>query len=109
MIYRKALHLMPEAKSDDFSYPGPKPKTKEAALVMLADSVEAAARGEKNINITKLQRILRDNFDKKFNEGQLDECPVNRHDLEQIKTAFLPILNGIFHPRIENEETVRAG
>jgi len=109
MIYRKALHLMPEAKSDDFSYPGPKPKTKEAALVMLADSVEAAARGEKSINITKLQRILRDNFDKKFNEGQLDECPVNRHDLEQIKTAFLPILNGIFHPRIENEETVRAG
>jgi len=109
MFYRKALHLIPEAKPDDFSYPGPKPKTKEAALVMLADSVEAAARGEKIININKLQRILRDNFDKKFNDGQLDDCPVNRHDLEQIKTAFLPILNGIFHPRIDNEETVRAG
>ena len=109
MFYRKALHLIPEAKPDDFSYPGPKPKSKEAALVMLADSVEAAARGEKNININKLQKILRDNFDKKFNEGQLDECPVNRHDLEQIKTAFLPILNGIFHPRIENEEAVRSG
>jgi hypothetical protein len=109
MFYRKALHLIPDAKPDDFSYPGPKPKTKEAALVMLADSVEAAARGEKIINITKLQKILRDNFDKKFNDGQLDECPVNRHDLEQIKTAFLPILNGIFHPRIENEEAVRVG
>jgi putative nucleotidyltransferase with HDIG domain len=108
MFYRKALHLIPEAKPDDFSYPGPKPKTKEAALVMLADSVEAAARGEKHININRLQKILRDNFDKKFNEGQLDDCPVNRHDLEQIKTSFLPILNGIFHPRIDHEETVRA-
>jgi putative nucleotidyltransferase with HDIG domain len=109
MFYRKALHQVPDSKPDDFSYPGPKPKTKEAALVMLADSVEAAARGERNINVGKLQKILKFNFDKKFNEGQLDECPVNRHDLEQIKTAFLPILNGIFHPRIENEETVPAG
>jgi hypothetical protein len=109
MFYRKALHQVPDSKPDDFSYPGPKPKTKEAALVMLADSVEAAARGEKNINVGKLQKILKYNFDKKFNEGQLDECPVNRHDLEQIKTAFLPILNGIFHPRIENEETVPVG
>lgn len=109
MFYRKALHQVPDARPDDFSYPGPKPKTKEAALVMLADSVEAAARGERNINVGKLQKILKFNFDKKFNEGQLDECPVNRHDLEQIKTAFLPILNGIFHPRIENEETVPAG
>ncbi len=103
MFYRRALHLTPDAKPDDFSYPGPKPKTKEAALVMLADSVEAAARGEKQITIQKLKKILKDNFDKKFNDGQLDECPLNRHDLEQIKTAFLPILNGVFHPRIGTE------
>lgn len=103
LFYRRAMHADPNVKADDFSYPGPKPKSKEAALVMLADSVEAAARGEKNITTVKLKKILKDNFDKKFNEGQLDECPLNRHDLEQIKTAFLPVLSGVFHPRVGSE------
>ncbi len=103
-FYRKSLHSTEKISEDVFTYPGPKPKTREAALVMLADSVEATARAEKNITVAKLQKILKDNFDKKFNEGQLDECPINRVDLEQIKTAFLPILMGIFHPRIDYEE-----
>jgi membrane-associated HD superfamily phosphohydrolase len=68
---------------------------------MLADTVEAAARSEKNITVTKLQKILKDNVLKKFNDGQLDDCPVHRQDLENIKTAFLSILTGVFHPRIE--------
>ncbi len=103
-FYRKALHSTEKVSEEVFIYPGPKPKTREAALVMLADSVEATARAEKNITVSKLQKILKDNFDKKFNEGQLDECPISRVDLEQIKTAFLPILMGIFHPRIDYEE-----
>jgi len=70
---------------------------------MLADSVEAAARSEKNVTITKLQRIVRDNIERKFNDGQLDESPITRQDLEQIKTAFLSILPGVFHPRVEYE------
>ncbi|MCX7994921.1 MAG: HDIG domain-containing protein [candidate division WOR-3 bacterium] len=102
-FYKKALSTAEKVSEDVFTYPGPKPKTKEAALVMLADSVEAAARAEKNITVSKLQKILRESFDKKFNEGQLDECPISRVDLENIKTAFLPILLGIFHPRIEYE------
>ncbi len=106
-FYRKALHSAEKISEDVFNYPGPKPKTKEAALVMLADSVEATARAEKNITITKLQRILKDSFDKKFNEGQLDDCPISRVDLENIKTAFLPILLGIFHPRIDYENEKR--
>ncbi len=103
-FYRKALHSTERVSEDIFNYPGPKPKTKEAALVMLADSVEATARAEKNITASKLQKILKENFDKKFNDGQLDDCPINRVDLEQIKTAFLPILMGIFHPRVDYEE-----
>uniref|UniRef100_A0A7C6AH82 HDIG domain-containing protein n=1 Tax=candidate division WOR-3 bacterium TaxID=2052148 RepID=A0A7C6AH82_UNCW3 len=106
-FYRKALHSTEKVSEDVFNYPGPKPKTKEAALVMLADSVEATARAEKNITVSKLQKILKDNFDKKFNEGQLDDCPISRVDLEHIKTAFLPILLGIFHPRIDYENGVR--
>ncbi|MEO0185276.1 MAG: HDIG domain-containing metalloprotein [candidate division WOR-3 bacterium] len=103
-FYRKALHSTEKVSEDVFSYPGPKPKNKEAAIVMLADSVEATARAEKNITVSKLQKILKENFDKKFNEGQLDDCPINRVELEQIKTAFLPILMGIFHPRVDYEE-----
>lgn len=103
-FYRKALHSSEKISEDVFNYPGPKPKTREAALVMLADSVEATARAEKNITVNKLQKIVRESFDKKFNEGQLDECPISRVDLENIKTAFLPILLGIFHPRIDYEE-----
>ncbi|MEO0123898.1 MAG: HDIG domain-containing metalloprotein [candidate division WOR-3 bacterium] len=106
-FYRKALHSAEKISEDVFNYPGPKPKTKEAALVMLADSVEAAARAEKNITVTKLQKILKDSFDKKFNEGQLDDCPISRVDLEHIKTAFLPILLGIFHPRIDYENETK--
>lgn len=103
LFYKKALHMSPDVAEDRFRYPGPKPKTKEAAVIMLADTVEAAARSEKNITVTKLQKILKDNIQKKFNDGQLDECPINRQELEQIKPSFLSVLTGVFHPRIEYE------
>ncbi|MGB3341905.1 MAG: HDIG domain-containing metalloprotein [bacterium] len=104
LFYNKALDKTPDISMDTFRYPGPKPKTKESAVVMLADTVEAAARSEKNITVTKLQRLLKDNIEKKFADGQLDECPITRHDLESIKTAFLSILTGVFHPRVEYEQ-----
>lgn len=101
LFYKKALSDGGDVQEDTFRYPGPKPKNKEAALIMIADTVEAAARSEKNITVTKLQKILKDSVIKKFNDGQLDDCPVHRQDLENIKTAFLSILTGVFHPRIE--------
>jgi putative nucleotidyltransferase with HDIG domain len=104
LFYNKALNKSPDVNMDTFRYPGPKPKTKESAVVMLADTVEAAARSEKNITITKLQRIVKDNINKKFADGQLDECPITRHDLELIRTSFLSILTGVFHPRVEYDQ-----
>ena len=104
LFYRKALAESKDTAQDSYRYPGPRPKTKETALVMLADSVEAAARGERNITVSKLQKIVKENIDKKFNDGQLDDCPITRHDLEQIKTAFMPILTGVFHPRVDYEQ-----
>jgi putative nucleotidyltransferase with HDIG domain len=101
LFYKKAMNDKDDVQEDTFRYPGPKPKNKEAALIMLADTVEAAARSEKNITVTKLQKILKESVLRKFNDGQLDDCPVNRQDLENIKTAFLSILTGVFHPRIE--------
>ncbi len=103
LFYKKALNMSTDVVEERFRYPGPKPKTKEAAVIMLADTVEAAARSEKNITVTKLQKILKDNIQKKFNDGQLDECPINRQELEQIKPSFLSVLTGVFHPRIEYE------
>jgi putative nucleotidyltransferase with HDIG domain len=104
LFYRKALEESADTAQDSYRYPGPRPKTKETALVMLADSVEAAARGERNITVAKLQRIVKENVEKKFNDGQLDDCPITRHDLEQVKTAFIPILTGVFHPRVDYEQ-----
>ena len=104
LFYRKALEESSDTAQDSYRYPGPRPKTKETALVMLADSVEAAARGERNITVAKLQKIVKENVEKKFNDGQLDDCPITRHDLEQVKTAFMPILTGVFHPRVDYEQ-----
>jgi hypothetical protein len=103
MFYKKASEESKDANQDSFRYPGPRPKTKETALVMLADSVEAAARGERSITASKLQKIVKGNIEKKFNDGQLDDCPITRYDLEQIKAAFMPILTGVFHPRVDYE------
>jgi hypothetical protein len=103
MFYRKAFEESKDVSQDSFRYPGPRPKTKETALVMLADSVEAAARGERSITAPKLQKIVKESIEKKFNDGQLDDCPITRHDLEQIKAAFMPILTGVFHPRVDYE------
>jgi len=105
LFYKKALDTSPDINEDTFRYPGPKPKTKESAVVMLADSVEAAARSEKNITVTKLQKMLKDNIEKKFVDGQLDECPITRQDLVQVSTAFLSILTGVFHPRVEYDQS----
>ncbi len=104
LFYKKALKIDNSVDKDRFRYPGPKPKTKESALVMLADSVEATARSEKTVTGAKLSKILKDTVERKFNDGQLDDCPINRFDLEQIKTAFLPILAGVFHPRVDYKE-----
>lgn len=104
MFYKMALAESKDTAQDSYRYPGPRPKTKETALVMLADCVEAAARGENNITVARIQKIVKDNIDKKFNDGQLDDCPINRSDLEQIKTAFMPILTGVFHPRVDYEQ-----
>ncbi len=103
-FYRKALIRAQGPVSDtEFRYPGPRPQTREAALVMLADGVEASARGERNITPRKLQKILKENIDHRFSDRQLDDCNITRKDLADISEAFLPILAGVFHPRLENE------
>lgn len=88
----------------DFSYPGPKPRSKETAVVMLADSIEAASRSIKKPNETKLKQMVDKIIYDKYHSGELDECNLTIADITQIKEAFLSILNGIFHTRIQYPE-----
>jgi putative nucleotidyltransferase with HDIG domain len=93
---------------DDFRYPGPKPQSKEAAIVMLADSVEASTRAIPDISPQKLSAAIEQMIKQRFIEGQLDECDLTLKDLTRIKEAFLKILVGIHHQRITYPEPLSS-
>ncbi|MDI6710019.1 MAG: HDIG domain-containing protein [Bacillota bacterium] len=102
-FYHKALEQDDKdvVKEDDFRYEGPKPQSKEAAIVMLADSVEAAVRSLERPSPGQLEGLVRKLIKEKLADGQLDECDLNFRDLDLIAGAFLRVLTGIFHTRIE--------
>jgi hypothetical protein len=89
---------------DDFRYPGPKPQTREAGLVMLADVVEAASRTLDNPTPSRIQGLVQNLINHIFSDGQLDECELTLKDLHKIARSFNQILNGIHHHRIEYTE-----
>jgi putative nucleotidyltransferase with HDIG domain len=95
-----------EIKDEDFRYPGPKPQTKEAGLVMLADMVEAAARSLVDPTPARIQGMVQKIINKAFSDGQLDECELTLKDLHEIAKSFNKTLSGIFHHRIEYPEVV---
>lgn len=103
-FYNKALDNAEEGQviaEEDFRYPGPKPQFREAALCMLADSIEAAARSLDEPTPSRLQNIVRNIIQKKFLDGQLDECNLTLKDLTKVENAFVRILLGIYHQRID--------
>jgi len=90
---------------DDFRYPGPKPQTREAGLVMLADVIEAASRTLDNPTPSRIQGLVQNLINKIFSDGQLDNCELTLKDLNNIAKSFIKILDGIYHHRIEYPET----
>jgi len=109
-FYRKHLETK-DAESvpeEVFRYPGPKPQTKEAALVMLADSVEAAVRAHGFTDREDLERFIKEIMDEKISDGQLDECPFTTADIHEVRKVFTSTLIGIFHPRISYEKKNNA-
>ncbi len=90
-----------EVKDEDFRYPGPKPQTKEAGLVMLADMVEAASRSLIDPTPSRIQGTVQKIINKVFSDGQLDECELTLKDLHKIAKSFNKTLSGIFHHRVE--------
>ena len=102
-FYEKARQLKGEdqVKEEDFRYPGPKPQTREAALVMLADVVEAASRTLENPTPARIKGMVQSLFNRILSDGQLEECDLTLKDLNRIAGCFNTILNGIHHHRIE--------
>jgi len=103
-FYEKALEKTSpddDVSVEDYSYPGPKPQTKEAAIVMLADTIEAATKTMQKFTHSRLKGMINRLVDERFNEGQLDESPLTLKDLERIKESFLTILAGTFHTRVD--------
>ncbi|NLM35945.1 MAG: HD family phosphohydrolase [Clostridiales bacterium] len=96
-----------DIKEEDFRYPGPIPRSKEAAIVMLADSTEAAVRSLKDFSSEGVKTMVDKIFKDKLYDGQLNGCDLTFSDLEKIKKAFLKTLTGMYHQRIEYPEDKR--
>lgn len=90
-----------EIKEEEFMYPGPIPSSKEAGILMLADSTEAAVRSIPDPTSDKIQKMINDIVEDKLKSGQLDNCDLTLKDISKIKACFLKALNGIYHKRIE--------
>lgn len=88
----------------DFRYPGPRPQSKETAIVMLADSVEAWVRSNRPSTQAEMERVIRRVINDRLIGGQLDECDLTLNDLGRIREAFISVLQGVFHPRIQYPE-----
>jgi len=102
-FYEKAREKDPhnQVQKKDFQYPGPRPQTRENAIIMLADSVEAASRSLATSSPKLLRELVKKIIRDKFLASQLDQCELTLRDLDQIVEGFMPILQGIFHTRIE--------
>jgi membrane-associated HD superfamily phosphohydrolase len=85
----------------DFRYPGPKPQTKEAGIVMLADSVEAASRTLTEPTPSRIKNLVQRITNNIFLDGQMEECELTLKDLQKIQENFNRILTAIFHQRID--------
>ncbi len=101
-FYHKALSGDSNAlvKVDDFRYPGPKPHSRETAILMLADAVEAATRSLGKPTPSRIREITKQVMDKRMLSGELDESGITLSDLAKIRDAFIPLLTGIHHSRI---------
>lgn len=102
-FYEKAKQLYGEekVKSNDYRYPGPKPNSKETAIIMLADGCESAVRSISDPDAQKVENMINNIFNSRLKEGQLDEAPITFKDITRMKESFLSILISQHHRRIK--------
>ncbi|MBN1164549.1 MAG: HDIG domain-containing protein [Candidatus Krumholzibacteriota bacterium] len=101
-FYSKALEYdsHDSVNINDFRYPGPRPRSKETALIMLADSSEAAVRSLKEPTAPRIKAIVNRIFESRMNDGELDHSGLTLNDIAVVREKFIQLLTGIFHPRI---------
>ncbi len=106
-FYQQALENcgdQEQVSSEKFSYEGPLPQTKEAAIIMLADSIEAGVRSLSNPVGNRVEGMIRRIIKEKLNSGQMDESDLTLKELDQIGDTFVKIMAGIYHARVEYPE-----
>lgn len=89
-----------------FRYPGPKPQSRETAIVMMADACESAVRALKNPTVGQIEERIDKIVQARIDDGQFDNCPITFRDIQLVKETFVRVLRGIQHHRIEYQQTV---
>ncbi|HUV37508.1 MAG TPA: HDIG domain-containing protein [Patescibacteria group bacterium] len=102
-FYQKALEYdsHDSVNIDDFRYPGPRPRSKETAIIMLADSSEAAVRSLREPTAPRIRTVVSRILEARMNDGELDQSGLTLNDIAVIREKFVQFLTGIFHPRIQ--------
>ncbi|SNX67875.1 hypothetical protein SAMN05877753_10279 [Bacillus oleivorans] len=100
-FYHKAVESGADVKEEEFRYPGPRPSSKEAAVINIADSVEAAVRSKNNPTPEEIKEIVNGIIRDRLQDGQLNDCNITLKELDTVAHALCETLNGIFHSRIE--------
>ena len=104
-FYFRALENSKDVNDQDFRYPGSKPTSKETAILMIADSVEAISRTIPDKNAGKLKELVEKVINNKFTDGQFSDCSITLNDLAKIADSMTATLCGIYHARIEYKKT----
>ena len=108
-FYNKAVkedeHHVPEI--DQYRYPGPKPRSKESAIVMMCDAVEASVRSMGKPTPPRIEAMIRKIIKDRLQDGQLEHCDITMQDLNKMVEAFMRTLQGIYHERIEYPDPAR--
>ena len=91
---------IPEVREESFRYPGPRPQTKECAIVSLADSIESASRSLERVTPQKIDQLVSDIIQKRTLDGQLKECDISLRELEEIGESFRRTLQSMMHSRV---------
>ncbi len=107
-FYKKAIDMGEEIDEREFRYPGPRPQFKEAAIIMMADVVEAASRTLTEPSPSRIKGLVFNAINNLIRDGQLDESDLTFKDLKIIGNTFVRVLTGIYHKRIEYPETESA-
>ncbi len=107
--HRESVGKEERVEEDHFRYPGEKPRSQEAAIIMLADALEAATRALPRSTPVKLEQVIQNVIEERLRDGQLDECELSLQDLNRINRAFLQMTLGTHHERVQYPSLIIGG